>query len=212
MNASPAPPENWAAVRQRRSNFVTYLYRLHRDMSSDNKHAAAQARRSMALLRRCFTGQRQEADAYDLVFDFDPPETEQHIWLLTAGLFALHPQSRPQEHDRKTSLGAAMGRLAKERGDSVKRRFTQLVSVEAQAMPHYLRQALQLLRTGSVPIDFYRLLDELTELLADDPRSLNADRRQRIRLTWARDYHRSSRSAGTAPDVSDAASAAPATT
>ncbi|MFM9538605.1 type I-E CRISPR-associated protein Cse2/CasB [Streptomyces turgidiscabies] len=211
MNATPARSENWAAIRQRRSDFVTYLYRLHRDMSADNKHAAAQARQSMALLRRCFTGARQEADAYDIVFDFNPPEAEQHIWLLTAGLFALHPQTRPQEHDRKTSLGAAMGRLGRERGDSVKRRFTQLVSVEAQAMPHYLRQALQLLRTESMPLDFYRLLDELTELLVDDPRSLNADRRQRIRLTWARDYHRASRPASNGPDETDAASTTPAT-
>ncbi|MGW0334735.1 type I-E CRISPR-associated protein Cse2/CasB [Streptomyces sp. NPDC003011] len=181
-------------------------------MASDNKHAAAQARQAMALLRRCFTGARQEADAYDLVFDFDPPEAEQHIWLLTAGLFALHPQTRPQEHDRKSSLGAAMGRLAKERGDSVKRRFTQLVSVEEQAMPHYLRQALQLLRTGGVPLDFYRLLDELTELLADDPRGLNADRRQRIRLTWARDYHRTSRAVSSVSHDADTVSTTPATT
>ncbi len=186
-------------VRQLRSDFVTHLYRLHRDMSSDNRHLAGEARRVMAVLRRCFSGSRQQADAYDIVFAFDPPMAEQHVWLLVAGLFALHPQSWPQDDDRKASIGTAMGRLARTRGDSVRRRFTQLVSVDTGSVPHYLRQAVQLLRTGSVSLDYYRLLDELTVLLVNDAHGRNADRRQNILLTWARDYHRASRAEKSAP-------------
>ncbi|MFE7650204.1 type I-E CRISPR-associated protein Cse2/CasB [Streptomyces phaeoluteigriseus] len=178
---------------RRRGDFITHLYRLHRSMSSDNPHAAAEARRTMARLRRCFAGPRQEADAYGTVFDFDPPETEQHIWLLTAGLYALHPQTRQEASNGRPSIGAAMGQLSKDRGQSVQRRFTQLVSVEIPSMPHYLRQCVQLLATADIALDYYRLLDELVTLLVDDPHARNAERRQRIRLTWARDYHRASR-------------------
>ncbi|MER6717134.1 type I-E CRISPR-associated protein Cse2/CasB [Streptomyces sp. NPDC000877] len=186
-----APPPN--DTRQRRGDFVTHLYRLNRSISSDNRHAAAEARRTLARLRRCFAGPRQEADAYSTVFDFDPPEAEQHIWLLVAGLFALHPQAQPQDTHGRASIGTAMGLLAQDRGDSVQRRFTQLVSVEAASLPHYLRQCVQLLATSAIPLDYHRLLDELVDLLIDDPYQRNADRRQRIRLTWARDYHRASR-------------------
>ncbi|MGW2710441.1 type I-E CRISPR-associated protein Cse2/CasB [Streptomyces sp. NPDC001356] len=187
--AAPAPND----TRQRRADFVTHLYRLNSSISSDNRHAAAEARRTLARLRRCFAGPRQEADAYQTVFDFDPPEAEQHIWLLVAGLFALHPQAPPRDAHGRASIGTAMGLLAQDRGDSVQRRFTQLVSVETSSLPHYLRQCVQLLATASLPLDYYRLLDELVGLLIDDPYGRNADRRQRIRLTWARDYHRASR-------------------
>lgn len=210
MNTN-ATHESRDTVRQRRSDFITYLYRLHRDLISPNTHAAAQARRTLATLRHCFARPRQEVEAYDVIFDFNPPESEQHIWLLAAGLFALHPQPQP-ETPHRNSLGGAMGHLARERGDAVKRRFTQLVSVEPQALPHYLRQAVQLLRTGNVPMNFYRLLDELIELLADDPHGARSDHRQRIRLTWARDYHRCSKNTAGHTDSSDEATPPPATT
>ncbi|MFI0511177.1 type I-E CRISPR-associated protein Cse2/CasB [Streptomyces sp. WSLK1-5] len=198
MTTAHPPAGRADGIQQRRAAFITHLYGLHRSMSGDNRHAAGEARRTMARLRRCFAGPRQEADAYSTVFDFDPPEPEQHIWLLVAGLFALHPQPHHGERARP-SLGTAMGHLAQTRGDSVQRRFTQLVSVETTALPHYLRQCIQLLATADIPLDYYRLLNELTDLLADDPTGRQAERRQRIRLTWARDYHRASRPAPAAP-------------
>ncbi|MFF3313656.1 type I-E CRISPR-associated protein Cse2/CasB [Streptomyces sp. NPDC002952] len=201
MTATPSPAMEFPdGLRRRRSDFVSHLYRLNRAISSDNPHQAADARRTMARLRRCFASPRQEADAYSTIFDFDPPETEQHIWLLTAGLFALHPQPRADGTNGRPSVGTAMGRLAQDRGASTQRRFTQLVSVETAALPYYLRQCIQLLATTDGALDYYRLLDELVVLLADDPYGRNDDRRQRIRLTWARDYHRASRP-GTSPDT-----------
>jgi CRISPR system Cascade subunit CasB len=189
---------------RRRWAFVTHLYGLHRalnttsggpeDVNRANRHHATRARAELAVLRRSFAGPRQEAEAYGIVFEFDPPESEQRIWLLVGGVFALHPQATPGEGRRKVSLGGALGTLARDRGDSVTRRFTELVSVEDEALEHYLRQAVQLLRAGGVTFDYYRLMDDLATLLAPDPHGLRAKRRQRVRLAWTRDYHAAARS------------------
>ncbi|TVT22899.1 type I-E CRISPR-associated protein Cse2/CasB, partial [Amycolatopsis rhizosphaerae] len=79
-----------ASGKSRRRPFVDSLYRYHHALDSDT-HDAAEARRVLARLRRSFAGPRQEADAYDAVFPYNPPEDEQDVWLLLAGLFALHP-------------------------------------------------------------------------------------------------------------------------
>ena len=96
----------------RRREFVTFLYRVHRSLTADSRYAAADSRAILARLRRSFAGPRQQAEAYQIVFDFDPPEHEQHIWLLVGGLFALHPRPRPESSERGMSIGAAMGALA----------------------------------------------------------------------------------------------------
>ncbi|KWW98834.1 CRISPR-associated protein CSE2 [Carbonactinospora thermoautotrophica] len=167
----------------KRKAFVDYLYGLHQGLSSDNPHRVAECRRVLARLRRSFAGARQQAEAYDVVFRHDPPEREQEVWLLVAGLFALHPQ--PGNGD---TLGRAMRRLARAREGTVDRRFTQLLAVDRESLPHYLRQAVQLLRAENVPLDYARLLDDLVALWTG-----GEDAAHRVRLAWARDYHRPER-------------------
>ena len=89
---APAPAQT---VTGKRREFITFLYDVHRNLTADNRYAAADSRAILARLRRSFAGPRQQAEAYQIVFDFDPPEHEQHIWLLAGGLFALHPRPRP---------------------------------------------------------------------------------------------------------------------
>jgi CRISPR system Cascade subunit CasB len=175
------PPD---ALAQRRHVFVTYLYGLCAGLDSTNPRRAAESRQVLARLRRSFAGPRQEAEAYDVVFAHDPPQAEQEVWLLVAGLFALHPLRRPSGPQR--SLGAAMSVLAQRRGESANRRFVQLVSVDRHSLPHYLRQAVQLLRTESVPLDYEKLLTDLVRFLSDNSRDDDA---YRVRLNWARDFH-----------------------
>jgi CRISPR system Cascade subunit CasB len=170
---------------QRRKAFVNHLYGLHTRLVSDNHHQAAEARQVLARLRRAFNGPRQEAEAYDVVFHYDPPEAEQETWLLLAALFALHPQPRTRDTHLRT-LGAAMGALAKRRGESVNRRFVQLVSVDWAALRHYLRQAVQLLRSDGIPLDYQRLLEDLL-VLQRDPRG--GQQAHRVRLAWTREFH-----------------------
>lgn len=171
-------------LAQRRHAFVNYLYGLHAGLASMNPRRAAESRQALARLRRSFAGPRQEAEAYDVVFAHDPPQAEQEVWLLIAGLFALHPLPHPRGPRR--SLGAAMSVLVQRRGESVNRRFVQLVSVDKYGLPHYLRQAVQLLKTESVPLDYEQLLIDLVKVLNDDSRD---DATYRVRLGWARDFH-----------------------
>lgn len=186
---APAPRQ---ATADRRREFVTFLYRVQRNLTADNRYAAADSRAILARLRRSFAGPRQQAEAYQIVFDFDPPEHEQHIWLLAGGLFALHPRPRPAGSERGMSIGAAIGALAGTGAVSASRRFTQLISVDQHAFAYYLRQAVQLLRGGRVGLDYYRLLDELAVLLAEDKTDRHAQRAQDIRIAWIRDFHRNS--------------------
>lgn len=167
-------------VSQRRTDFVRDLYRLHNALTADNPRRSGEARRILARLRRSFVGQQHEAEAYGFVFPYEPPVREQDLWLLVAGLFAMHPHG---DVVRGRTLGTAMRELVEKR-PSASRRFTQLLSVEPAAMPYYLRQAIQLLRSGDVAIDYDRLLDDLVEMRR------SREDAHRVRLRWARDYHR----------------------
>ncbi|KOV83198.1 hypothetical protein ADL03_21265 [Nocardia sp. NRRL S-836] len=155
---------------------------MHSGLSSGRAERVSQARQVLARLRRSFSGPRQQAEAYDIVFAHNPPESEQEVWLLVAGLFALHPQ--PRRNTR--SLGASMGKLATQRGASVNRRFTQLLARDRAALAHQLRQTIRLLDSEDVPVDYDELLTDLVTLLGDRYRD---DEAQRIRLRWAREFH-----------------------
>ncbi|WP_433687826.1 type I-E CRISPR-associated protein Cse2/CasB [Micromonospora carbonacea] len=175
-----------SSVTQRREGFVRSLYGLHHALTSDNPRRSGEARRVLARLRRSFVGGRQEAEAYDVVFPHEPPEREQKMWLLVAGFFALHPHGNTA---RGRSFGAAMRELVEKR-PSAARRFTQLLTIDPPALPHHLRQAVQLLRACDVAIDYHRLLADLVEMQE------SADQAHRVRLRWAQHYHRPKRTPG----------------
>ncbi len=166
------------SVDERRRAFVQELYGLHWALTSENPKRSGDARRALARLRRSFAGPAQQAEAYDIVFPHEPPQAEQELWLLVGGLFALHPHGNTA---KGRTVGGAMRLLAEERV-SARRRFTQLLSVEARHLPYYLRQAIQLLRSGDVAIDYHRLLTDLVQINSKSP--------QKVRLRWARDYYR----------------------
>lgn len=184
----PAGSQERDEARQRRGRFISHLYGLHGKLESGRAHQVSEARRTLAQLRRSLSGPRAEAEAYATVFPFDPPQAEQQAWILVAGLFALHPQPRPgADFDRQSrSLGRSMRSLANER-PSAERRFDQLIAVDQPSLPHYLRQAIRLLATENIALDYYRLLEDLVTLL--DQRA-DPERIHRVRLNWARDFHR----------------------
>jgi CRISPR system Cascade subunit CasB len=190
-------------LRERRRAFVDSLYRLHTGLSSSNQHQAAVSRQALARLRRSLTGSRHQVEAYEYVFAHDPPEREQDIWLLVAGLFALNPQPKPRTGPGR-SIGASMGELNATRPTAT-RHFTQLLAREHDALPHHLRQTVRLLATHPISIDYAQLLDDLVVLLSTS----TSDTAHRTRLRWARDFHRPHRP-GTNDATTDTSAADPA--
>ena len=187
VSAGSAAPRT-GGPRERRQAYVSGLYRLHTAL--ENPAASSGARRDLALLRRSLSGQAEAMRAYQVLLRYNPPQQEEHLWLLLGGLFAQSPQPPPTSSTPAT-LGGSLGRLAATAGISgsennpVERRLIQLLSVSAAMLPFHLRQCVRLVDNRDVEVNFYRLANDLVPLLG-----LEQNRAQEIRLSWARDYHR----------------------
>ena len=169
--------------------FVDGLRQFGAAANSADRQRSAKARAQLAKLRRGFAGDRYVSEALAVVYAYNPPQGEEELWLLIGALFATHPR----DQRGFGSLGQSYGQLLQENGGragAAERRFAQLVAVEGIALRHYLRQAVQLLASFDVPLDYYRLLMDLRVLLADASGIKAAEMRQRIRLEWLKDFHR----------------------
>ncbi|ANN17249.1 type I-E CRISPR-associated protein Cse2/CasB [Amycolatopsis orientalis] len=191
------------SVAERRDTFVKALYSLHAGASSGIPKRQSECRQALARLRRSLTGSRQQTAAYEIVFRHDPPESEQEVWLLVAGLFATHPQPARRGH---RSLGSSMRALREKRGDAAARRFEQLLGRERDVLPHHLRQIVRLLASDDIPVNYSSLLDDLVVLMGEGYRDNSA---HRIRLRWARDFHSPDYTATTA-STDDTTTSSPA--
>jgi len=101
---------------------------------------------------------------------------------LTAGLYAFHPL-----HSSNTTLAAAFGRLARERGSaSLEHRFIALLGAEPESLPPLLRQAVSLLAADGLGCDYVSLLEDLAHWFNPYDR----EGRDRLRQRWARDFYR----------------------
>ncbi|MEU5693589.1 type I-E CRISPR-associated protein Cse2/CasB [Actinosynnema sp. NPDC020468] len=171
-------------VHGRRKAFVDSLHQFESDARSKNRKRAAEARQALARMRRIFSGPRQQAEALEYVFKHDPPQSEQDVWLLVAGLFALNPR-QPRAGTHRRSMGASMGELKARTGAAADRRFVQLLARDRDGLAHHLRQTVRLLASHDIRVDHHRLLGDLVVLLGES----SSDESHRVRLKWARDYH-----------------------
>ncbi|ASU79060.1 type I-E CRISPR-associated protein Cse2/CasB [Actinopolyspora erythraea] len=168
-------------LQERQERFIGELRREAANLSAAEDHLVRRARQRLAELRRSVGRPYPAPAAYELVLRHDPPEAQEHVWLLTAGLFALHPM---KEASGSRSLGGSLAQL--HRVGSTEARLRQLVTVDPERLPHYLRQAVQLLRSHAIGIDYLTLLRDLCVL-----NSKNSDvDTHRVRLRWTRDYYR----------------------
>lgn len=152
--------------------FIQHLEKLHKRKD----------RGALAILRR---GLNRQAGVNPEMYSVGLPIPEkpylEDAAFLVAPLFALHPQS-----GGRGTLGTAFATLVAknhESKESLERRFTTLLNCHRDDLPTHLRQAISLLRSKEVPIDWRQLLQNIFDW-DDDAR--------RVQRAWARDFWRSS--------------------
>jgi CRISPR system Cascade subunit CasB len=153
-------------------------------------------RGALAALRRGLGKSPGEATAmHPHVLPWIPPsvlERDERWYYLVAALFAMHPLQWPtREHPAgATNLGASFARLrSAANAAGVERRFTSVLNSDEEDLPQHLRQAVGLLRSGGVPVDYTALLRDI--------RWWGAENRP-VQRRWARAFWRE-RTATSAP-------------
>jgi len=140
---------------------------LERLAQTDDRAALAALRRSLA--------EDAVAHAYPYVVPFLPREPGawlERIYVLVAGLFALHPAVG------SPSLAVALRRVRDATGSrSIERRFVALLDAHPEDLGPHLRHAVALVRSADIPLDWNDLLQTL--------RVWNTDWARR---RWARDF------------------------
>jgi CRISPR system Cascade subunit CasB len=140
--------------------------------------AERQERGSLAALRK---GLGQEpgtvAAMYSVVVPHLPEGSASDDWryYLIGALFAWHPSGTGSGN-----LGEHFGRL-KGLSDSIERRFVALLAAHRDDLPDHLRQAIGLLKSKEVPVNWDRLFRDLRHWD-------HADRF--VQRAWARSFYR----------------------
>jgi CRISPR system Cascade subunit CasB len=144
--------------------------------------------RLAALRRLCSPPARWGPDAYAAGLPLLPPGLPSYAerdYLLVAGLHALWHQTRSYPIAGHGSFGSAMRHLARaqssggELAQSVERRFSVLLVSEGDRLVYHLRQAVRLLASQDIPLDFTRLLSDLRHWGHPD---------RFAQIKWARDF------------------------
>lgn len=138
-------------------------------------------RRALAILRRGANRQPGTAlDMFSLVIPWVPENRHaEDSAFLVAALFALHPQPKGQG-----TLGSAFAQISGE-SDSIEQRFNALLNCHRDDLPYHLRQAVSLLRSKEVPVDWQRLLRDVLGWEHDS---------RYVQRAWAREFWRSAAS------------------
>ena len=125
-------------------------------------------RAALAALRRGLGKSPGEAaDSHKYVIPWLSPSVgrwQEDAYYLIAALFAWHQGSWWAAQDRRelTNFGASMAKLAVgARSDSVERRFVALLNCHREDLPHHLRQAVGLLKSANIAIDWAQLLHDV---------------------------------------------------
>ena len=153
-----------------KERFIGHLERL-RDQED---------RRALAILRRGANRQPGTAmDMFALVIPWVPENRHaEDSAFLVGALFALYPDPGGQK-----TLGKAFAQLSeKSDSDSIEQRFNALLNCHREDLPYHLRQAVSLLRSKDIPVNWRRLLQDVLGWEHDD---------RYVQRAWAREFWRS---------------------
>lgn len=135
-----------------RSGLITYLKELAK---KEDRGALAQLRRGLGKP----PGSSIEMMPYIVPFiPRDARSSYSHAAFTVAALFAIHPESTD-----RGNMGDHMRRLFKISGerDSIELRFRALLNAQIDSFPYHLRQAVSLLRSSSIAINWDSLYGDI---------------------------------------------------
>jgi CRISPR system Cascade subunit CasB len=126
-----------------------------------------QDRRALAGLRRSLgTWPAPPTDAVRVVAPFLPEHAigwGETVYYLIAGLFAVYPCLPGKEAEHASSLGKSLREAAsRDPGQGPERRLLVLLGAKSEDLPDHLRHAVSYLRAREVPIDYRRLMQDLS--------------------------------------------------
>jgi CRISPR system Cascade subunit CasB len=144
-------------------------------------HLASLARREdrggLAALRKGLAAPPgTEPACYPYVFPFIPPDLapwKERVAFTIASLFALHPESTD-----RGNLGTSF-RQIESPSESTERRFVALLNAHPDDLPDHLRQAISLLRSNDVRVNWLQLLRDIESWNRDD---------RIVQRNWAAQY------------------------
>jgi CRISPR system Cascade subunit CasB len=150
-------------------------------------------RAMMASLRRGLA-QPASAEVSRIVQYWLPenaPRCQEEAYYLVAPLFALHHRSGEDDVADKGNLGSHFREMCEPGEDpprNVERRFMQLLACDANDLDDLLRQAVSLLKSKGVAVNWQRLLDDVKWWKQSE------DNRDKVRKAWSRGFWRSPQS------------------
>lgn len=170
-------------------NFVNMLRSLS---ESDNRGALASLRRGI--------GQKpySVAETARIVVPYLPQNAKsatENAFFIVGSLFALH-----QKESGRGNMGDHFRALCGENNPSeglpanIERRFIALLSSEANELPETLRQAVSLLKSKEIPINWYRLIEDIQHWHSEEGRD-------RINRTWSKAFWHTSYAEKTEADT-----------
>lgn len=118
----------------------------------------------------------------------NPPRAQEEAYYLVAPLFALHHRNGENDIAGSGNLGAHFRELCEPGQDpppSVERRFMQLLACDADDLDDLLRQAIALLKSKSVAVNWQQLLSDVRWWKTSEAG------RNRVRRAWSRQFWQS---------------------
>jgi CRISPR system Cascade subunit CasB len=167
-----------ANSKTRAEKFTEFLESLY---ERDDRAALAALRRGLGRA----PGEAGEMHRYVVPRVQGLSERQEDAYYTVAALFALYPGRswRPtgDGSKRETNFGASFGLLARtnQESASVERRFVALLNCRQEELPEHLRNAVSLLRSKEIPVNWAQLIVGINRWNYED---------RRVQREWARAF------------------------
>ncbi len=162
------------------------VYELERLREQDDRGRLASLRRGLG--QQPGTVMEVSRVVEHMLDEDDPPWVRDTLYVI-APLFAFH--RLPYDGERRHNMGDHFWNLLDDKNEpppNIERRFVALLSSEPDDLPDTLRQAVSLLKSKDVPVNWRQLFDDIQEWLREG--ATGEDARQRVRLRWSRSFWR----------------------